>query len=77
MFIVTTTRDGHIKWEEIREVSSLEDFVARGNEGLVRMGLKNFRYTMIASNEVQYRGEGGVIEEIYRVCAKPPDRRLL
>ncbi len=72
MYIVRRTPDGEIRWKEIIQARSLEEFAKERAATLKKQGLKHHQLAVVSSQQVDCWDEHGKIIESFLVCEKNP-----
>lgn len=75
MKLVPKTKHGELKWQEVIEVKSPEDFVNDRNEGLQKLFGKPVQgYWLMNNNVVEHTDTSGKLIETYHPCETNPFR---
>jgi hypothetical protein len=75
MFVVPTTPYEEHEWENVFEVSSLENWVEERNNKMTEMGI-NHRYWAISERKAEYCDGSGKLIKSYLACEKNPFRLI-
>lgn len=76
MKIVFKDKYGDIKWDEIKEVESLESFVEKINKRVMEMGSKRPTHCVESLNKITVTEWDGTLKGTFHICEENPCRLI-
>lgn len=74
LLLVEQTLHGELLWDEVFEVSSLQEYVDQMNKNIRAAGVDHDSFAVASQREVIYRDGHGRIVRRFKVCQSNPYR---